>query len=139
MGNRDLQKESGNEIFSEINVIPLVDISLVLLIIFMVTANYIMTSSFIVDIPQASHGKALALGDSVAITISRDGPVYLENKIVTTTELKLKMRAKFENNPNLSVTLFADKNANFSNVVNVLDLLSEAGINRLNIAADQEQ
>ncbi|MDD5045393.1 MAG: biopolymer transporter ExbD, partial [Candidatus Omnitrophica bacterium] len=59
MAGRAFQKDSGDEILSEINVIPLVDISLVLLIIFMVTANYIMTSSFVVDIPREQHAKEI--------------------------------------------------------------------------------
>lgn len=138
MGLRGLQKDSGDEILSEINVIPLVDISLVLLIIFMVTANYIMTASFSVDIPQASHAKPVQQPDIVTISVSREGPVYVENELVTSAELKRKMRARYGNNPNISVLLSVDKNANFKNVVNVLDSLSELGITRLNIAAAKE-
>lgn len=135
MAGRGFQRDSGDEILAEINVIPLVDISLVLLLIFMVTANYIVVPSFTVDLAQATHAKVVQQDEVVTISISREGPVYLGDELVTTRELKAKMQAKYRNNPDISVTLSADKNVNFKNVVNVLDCLSELGITKLNIAA----
>lgn len=131
-------KDSGDEILSEINVVPLVDISLVLLIIFMVTANYIMTPSFKVDLAQAAHAKVVQQADVVAISISREGPVYLENELVTAKELRKRMQAKYRSKPDISVMLSVDKNVNFKNVVNILDCLSELGITKLNITAATE-
>ena len=138
MGSRGFTRDSGDEILSEINVVPLVDISLVLLLIFMVTANYIMTASFTVDLPQAKYAKAAAQSEAVTIAISRDGPVYLENELVTTGELKKRMQGIYGLNPNISVIIAEDRNVNFRNVVRILDLLSELGITRLNIAAVME-
>ena len=135
MAGRGFQRDSGDEILAEINVIPLVDISLVMLLIFMVTANYIVVPSFTVDLAQAAHAKVVQQDEAVTISISREGPVYLGDELVTTRELKAKMRDKYRNNPDISVTLSADKNVNFKNVVNVLDSLSELGITKLNIAA----
>ena len=71
MAGRSFQKDSGDEILSEINVIPLVDISLVLMLIFMVTANYIMTSSFTVDIPQAKYAKAAEQDNMAGCHVSK--------------------------------------------------------------------
>lgn len=139
MAGRGLQKDSGDDILSEINVVPLVDISLVLLIIFMVTANYIMASSFAVDIPKAGHAKPTQELDIATISISREGPLYLEDELVTVSELKSKMQAIYEDNPAVAVVISADKNVNFRNVVQVLDLLSELGITKLNLAAAVEQ
>lgn len=138
MGYRGFAKDSGDEILSEINVIPLVDISLVLLLIFMVTANYIMTASFTVDMPGAKNAKATAQSEVVTIVVSREGPLYLENELVTTEELKKRIQGIYGLNPNISVIIAADRNVNFRNVVQVLDLLSELGITRLNIAAVTE-
>lgn len=128
-------KDSGDEILSAINIIPLVDISLVLLIIFMVTANYIMTPTFAVDIAQAVHAKALQKTDVVTISISREGAVYLSNELVTTEELKRKIKSEYGNTSDIAVMLSADKNVDFKNVVNILDCLSALGITKLNIAA----
>ncbi len=135
MRTRNLQDD---DILSEINIIPFVDISLVLLIIFMVTANYILTSSFTVDLAQAAHAKAAAETTMVNISVSREGPIFLENQLVTLGELKRKMRIEYRDNPNLAVMLSVDKNANFKNVVGILDMLSDLGISRLNIAAASE-
>ena len=138
MAGRALRKDDGDEILSGINIIPLVDISLVLLIIFMVTANYIMTSSFTVDISQAKHAKTTQQNNVVNITIFREGAIRIENEPVTVSELRSKAQAKYKDNPDISVVLYVDKNVNFKNVVSVLDLLSELGITRLNIAAAAE-
>ena len=139
MAGRGFRKDSNDEILSEINIIPLVDISLVLLIIFMVTANYIMTPSFAVDIPQATHAKETAQDNGmVTITVSHAGPIYLDNQLVTRKELKDKIESQHKSNPDIAVVLSVDKNVNFKNVVDILDLLSELGISKLNIAATSE-
>jgi biopolymer transport protein ExbD len=134
MAGHGIQQEN-DEILSEINVIPFVDICLVLLIIFMVTANFIITSSFKVDITRAAHAKTMQQPNAIAIGISRDGLVYFENQAVTIKELKNKLQAEYKINPDLSVVLSVDKNVNFKEVVHMLDYLSEAGITKLNIAA----
>jgi biopolymer transport protein ExbD len=138
MGSRGIQKETGDEIFSEINVIPLVDISLVLLIIFMATANYIMTSSFTVDIPKATHVKNAQADDTVTISISPRGTFYFENDLVSTNDLKRKIEGKYRENPKVAVILSVDEKSNFKNVVAVLDLLGELGITMININASTE-
>jgi len=138
MAGRGIQKDTGDEILSEINVIPLVDISLVLLIIFMVTANYIMTSSFTVDIPKATHAKKTQADDTVTISISPRGTFYFENDLVAADDLKRKIEAKYRENPKIAVVLSVDEKSNFKNVVTVLDLLGELGITRININASTE-
>lgn len=139
MAGRILQRDSEDAIISEINVIPLVDISLVLLIIFMVTASYIMTSSFIVDMPKAAHGGEVPQEDTVMISVTREGPVYVDDKLVSSAELKKTMKEKFLANAQIGVVLSADKGAYFQDVVSILDLLSGIGINKLNIATEKEQ
>ncbi len=138
MGARAWRKDNFEEIVSEINIIPLVDISLVLLIIFMVTANYIMSPSITIDLPQASHAKQVQPEDTVTINVSREGPLYIENELVTSAELRKRMKSKFQDNRDMAVIISADRNVNFKNVVNILDLLSEIGISRLNIATVNE-
>lgn len=138
MSLRRFYKDDGDEILAEINIIPLVDISLVLLIIFMITANYIMTSSLSVDIPQTEHGKPIQQIAAVAIVITNEGPVYLENELVTSLELKTKMQARYAGNHDVSVILSAERNVSFKHIVKVIDMLHEIGVTKLNIAAVQE-
>ena len=138
MALRRFYKDDGDEILSEINIIPLVDISLVLLIIFMITANYIMTSSLSVDIPQAEHGKPMQQAAVVTIVITNEGPMYLENELVTSGELKAKMQAQYTKNQDISVILSAERNVSFKHIVKTIDMLHEVGVTKLNIAAVQE-
>jgi len=119
---------------SEINIIPLVDISLVLLIIFMVTANYIMTSSFVVDIPKTTHAQAVTQNDAVSIGISRKGLVYLGAELVTVDELQEELQRTYRANANMSVILSVDENANFKSVARIIDVLSGIGIGKIKIA-----
>ena len=126
------------DIISEINVIPLVDISLVLLIIFMVTANYVMTNFIKVDVPKAEYAKTGEFSKVLNITITRDGDVYFLDKPVMLKELKSRLSAFARNNPDPEIILNADKNVNFKSVVSVIDLLSDLNINKINIATVQE-
>ena len=124
-----------DEIIADINVIPLVDISLVLLIIFMVTANY-LTSYLNVKLPEAKSGQEAAGVNPMfaAVTITQEGPVYLENSLVTMSELKDKLQKRFEENPKLAVILNVDKRANFGSAVAVLDILQALGIKNTDIS-----
>ena len=124
-----------DEIIADINVIPLVDISLVLLIIFMVTANY-LTAYLNVKLPEAkSATEAAGTNAAIAtITVTQEGPVYLENVLVTTDELRAKLKQRFDENAKLSVILNVDKRANFGSAVAVLDILQGIGIKNTDIS-----
>jgi biopolymer transport protein ExbD len=124
-----------DEIIADINVIPLVDISLVLLIIFMVTANY-LTSYLNVKLPEAKHGEEVAEPNPyvATVTVTRDGPVYLENTLVTVEELKEKLKERVAQYPKLALVLNVDKRANFGSAVAVLDTLQSIGIKNTSIS-----
>ena len=126
------------DIISEINVIPLVDISLVLLIIFMVTANYVMTNFIKVDVPKAESAKAGEFSKVLNITITKDAAIYFMDKPVSLNELKSRLSGFTRNNPDPEIILNADKNVNFKSVVSVIDILSDLNINKINIATVQE-
>ena len=126
------------DIISEINVIPLVDISLVLLIIFMVTANYVMTTFIKVDVPKAEYAKTGEFSKVLNITITKDGAVYFLDKPIRLNELKSRLAGATHNNLDPEIILNADKNVNFKSVVSVIDILSDLNINKINIATVQE-
>jgi biopolymer transport protein ExbD len=131
---------SSDDIIADINVIPLVDISLVLLIIFMVTANY-LTTYLNVKLPEAKHAEEAAVQNPMfaTVTVTRDGPVYLENELVTMAELKEKLGARIAENSKLGVILNVDKRANFGNAVSVLDTLQAMGVNNASISTVEGQ
>jgi len=131
--NRRLRKQ---KLVSEINIAPFTDVILVLLIIFMISTPLIYHASIQVKLPEAKSGKAesAASEEKVYITVTSEGVVYVEKDVVTRKQLKERVNLLHKNNPQLAVILSADKWARFKDVVDVLDILSELGITKLNIA-----
>jgi len=127
------------KIFAEINITPLTDVALTLLIIFMITTPLILQSSIKVNLPEAASGKPLTSTRQINITVSGDNSVYLDDKLVTRKELISKVKMLHRDNPELEVLLFSDKAVRFKNIVSILDDLNEIGIRNLNIAAKVEQ
>lgn len=123
--------------FSEINITPFTDVILVLLIIFMVAAPVIYQSTIKVKLPKVKSkvteepSKKL----QVVITITTEGMIYMDDKLVTQKELKEGVVKMFREDPGLSVYLRADQQTRFKDVVNVLDMLTELGVSKLDIMA----
>jgi biopolymer transport protein ExbD len=88
-----------------------------------------------IKLPKAANASNIEKQDQVNITLSKDGPIYLGEDIVTVKELRAVVSAKLKNNPDLIVILRADKLVGFHKIVDVLDVLTELGITNLNIAA----
>ena len=127
------------KIVAEINITPLTDVALTLLIIFMITTPLILQSSIKVNLPEAASGRPLTSTRQINITVSGDNSVYLDDKLVTRKELISKVKMLHRNNQELEVLLFSDKTVRFKNIVSILDDLNEIGIKNLNIAAKVEQ
>jgi len=122
--------ERRRQALSEINVTPFVDVMLVLLIIFMVTAP-LMTQGIDVDLPQAK-GKDMAPAERVIITIKKDGKIYAGKTSVTLDTL----RAKFSKAANREVFLKADKDVPYGLVVAVMGELRDIGIEKLGMVTE---
>jgi len=135
------RKQRRQKLVAEINITPFTDVILVLLIIFMITTPLIYQANIKVDLPDAKSAKAPAKIKQIQadITITREGTVYLDDKLVTRKELKGQISALKQNNNDLSVTLRSDKFVRFQEIVSILDLLTELGITKLNIATAGEQ
>jgi biopolymer transport protein ExbD len=88
-----------------------------------------------IKLPKAANASNIEKQDQVNITLSKDGPIYLGEDMVTVRELKAVVSAKLMSNPELIVILRADKLVGFHKIVDILDVLTELGITNLNIAA----
>ena len=134
------RKSRKQNLVAEINITPFTDVILVLLVIFMITTPLISQTNIKVNLPVAKTERApeKARQAQAEITITREGPVYLDGKLVTRGELKEKITAIYKNNPDLSVVLRCDRSVKFQDIVNILDPRADLGITKLNIAAINE-
>ncbi len=120
---------------ADINITPFTDVILVLLVIFMVTTPLISQSTIKVKLPEAQSGQPLDIDRNAKayVTISNEGLIYLDEKIVTRKELKEKLTVQHKKNADLGVILRIDRSVRFKDVVEVLDSLNELAITKLDI------
>ncbi len=120
-----------------INVTPLVDIMLVLLIIFMVTATYIVKEAIEIDLPKAAAGGETT-AKTLAIVITKDGKSYLDG--VETSEAALvKKISESEKKEDLQALISADREAMHGAVVRMLDVLKQQGVTKFAIEIEKAQ
>jgi biopolymer transport protein ExbD len=126
--------ESGGMIV-DINVTPLVDITLVLLIIFMVTATYIVSPSIKVDLPKAASGSDQAK-TTLALTLSKDHSMYLNGERSSDPAVVKFITESLPGNPDLQAVIAADTVVPHGDVVHLIDLVKRAGVHRFAINVD---
>jgi biopolymer transport protein TolR len=119
-------------VLSEINVTPFVDVMLVLLVIFMVTAP-LLQQGIDVNLPKAK-GKDLPPEERINLIIKRGGVIYMNDNPVSMTEMRKKLEAISKLNPN--VFLKADKDVPYGLVVEVMGEIKEAGIEKLGMITE---
>jgi biopolymer transport protein TolR len=126
---------------ADINVTPLVDVMLVLLIIFMVTAP-MMQQGVTVDVPQAPGSPLEANQDTktMVITVTAQGEIQIDDKAIPESEILGKIVQAKKENPKVQVNLRGDKDAAYGKVLQIMAALTNAGITNLGmITAPKEQ
>ena len=120
---------------ADINVTPFVDVMLVLLIVFMVTAP-LLTVGVPVDLPKT---RAQTLGqdrEPLSVTVKRDGRVFLQNTPIPEEELVDKLRAIASNGYDQRIFVRGDKAVDYGRVMEVMGLLSAAGFTHIGLVTD---
>jgi biopolymer transport protein ExbD len=129
-------EESGEEMIAAINVTPLVDVTLVLLIIFMVTATYVVRAAIEVDLPRAAVG-----GESVAPTLAfaldREGKLFLDGAPATLAAAREAVRAALARSPEARALISADRAVSHGRVIEVIDLVKQEGLTRFAIDVER--
>jgi biopolymer transport protein ExbD len=120
---------------AEINVTPLVDVMLVLLIVFMITAP-MLAAGLKVDLPQAKQAQPLKLQDPVVITVAKDGRLRLGDDEIAKDALIEAIRAKLGDDSARVLHLRGDKQASYGDVIAVMDLLAANGLTHIAMVAD---
>ncbi len=119
---------------AEINIVPLVDVVLVLLVIFMVTAPMLYRGMDI-NLPRSSSN-TIKPEERVVLTVERDRRVYVDKDLISLAQLPQKMDALHRKNPDVSVFLRADQDVPYGTVVQVMDSIKKAGIVKLGMVTD---
>ena len=134
-GASSFEDDDGGRMITDINVTPLVDITLVLLIIFMVTTSYIVNPTIKVDLPKAATGSE-QVRTTLGLTLTKDGSFYLNGEATSDEKVTQFIKRELPKNPDLQAIIAADKLVTHGRVVHVMDLVKRAGIHRFAINVD---
>jgi biopolymer transport protein TolR len=127
-----MRPKRDRNVMSEINVTPFVDVMLVLLVIFMITAP-LLQQGIDVNLPKAK-GKDLPPEERISLVIKKGGTIYMNENPVSLAEMKRKLEAISKLNPN--VFLKADKDVPYGFVVEVMGEIKDAGIEKLGMVTE---
>lgn len=131
------KSDSQDEVMSEINVVPLVDVILVVLIIFMVTAPMIMKPSININLPKAGSGEATA-PSKLNIVIRSDGNLSLDGQLADDQHVRNVAEQESKKNPNIQAIISADKDVPHGRVVSVLDIVKSGGVKKFAISIEKK-
>jgi biopolymer transport protein TolR len=131
-------KANSRNIRSEINITPLVDVMLVILIIFMVTAP-MMIQGVDINLPETEAKEIKTREDPLIITVNRDGAVSIEKHAIEISELAEKLKSIFSNRKDGEILLRADEDVPYGFVVKVMAAVKGAGIEKLGMITEPEK
>ncbi len=129
--------DSDDDGINGINVTPLVDIMLVLLIIFMVTATYIVHESIQIELPRAAHGGETT-NQTFAVMVTKDDKTFLNGNEVTDAGLVAEVKKATGEGKEIQAVIGGDKAASHGAVTHVLDVLKGAGVTKFAIQIEKE-
>lgn len=129
-----LERTQGDPPMSDINVTPLVDVMLVLVVIFIVTAP-LLASSIRLDLPRAQGAQAGDAPRSVLVVVDPSGQVFLDDKPVSAEQLATQLAAAARQNPETELQLRADQSVPYGKVVEVMGVAHQAGLTRIGFVA----
>jgi biopolymer transport protein ExbD len=120
-----------DEIISSINVTPLVDIVLVLLIVLMVTSSYLVNKSISVELPKAATGETVTPTMSISLDVA--GKLYLDGTAIEQDALRQRIRAAYRSDPEVKAIISADGRVTHAQVVSIIDTLRQEKVTKFAI------
>jgi biopolymer transport protein TolR len=130
-----LERTHGPQPMSDINMTPLVDVMLVLVVIFIVTAP-LLANSVRLDLPHTEAAKPGEGGRFVSIALDKAGHTFLNDKPIAMAQLADQLAAAARQNPDTEVQLRADQTVPYGRVVEIMGAAQKAGLNRIGFVAD---
>jgi len=127
-------RDPDDDLITDINVTPLVDVVLVLLIILMVTATAIVSAQHIrMELPQAATGEQQQEQETLAVSIDKDGHLFLNAAPMSLEALRAGVRREKAAHPDLRAVIAADGRVSHAQVVRIIDVLRQEGVTRFAI------
>ena len=136
MYNRILikNKNNKNKTISQINVTPFVDVMLVLLIVFMITAP-LLTVGVSVDLPKTKASQLNSKGDPIVVSIKQNGDLYIQERSIDALNLLPRLKAISEGNKNLRIYVRGDKNVPYGIVLDTIAKIKRSGFKKVALVA----
>lgn len=131
-----LERTRGEPPMSDINMTPLIDVMLVLVVIFLITAP-LLASSIRLDLPRSDAAGASDAARSVLVVVDKAGQVFLDDKPVDSAELSAHLTGLAAQDPDTEVQLRADAAVPYGRVVEVIGVAQKAGLARIGFVADK--
>jgi biopolymer transport protein ExbD/biopolymer transport protein TolR len=130
-----LERNTGPAPMSDINMTPLIDVMLVLLVIFIITAP-LMTSSLKLDLPKTDAATPQAAPTFIAVSIDAAGKLFLGDEALTREQLEQRVSTAAKGNPQLEVQLRADQKVPYGQVADLIGLVQKAGLTRIGFVTE---
>ena len=130
-----LERDKGTPPMSEINMTPLIDVMLVLVVIFIITAP-LLASSIKLDLPKTEAAKPNEAPRFILLVVDKTGQTFLNDKPVALDELARQLAQTAAQNPDTEVQLRADEAVPYGRIVEVMGAAQKAGLNRIGFMAD---
>ncbi|HSV54628.1 MAG TPA: biopolymer transporter ExbD [Burkholderiaceae bacterium] len=133
-----LERTPGHRPMSDINMTPLVDVMLVLVVIFIITAP-LLASSIRLDLPQSDAAKPNEAPQFMTLAIDKAGQAFLNDQAVTAAQLSERLAQAASRNPDTELQLRADATVPYGRVVEVMGLAQTAGLSRMGFVAEPKK
>ena len=130
-----LERQGGNAPMSDINMTPLIDVMLVLVVIFIITAP-LLASSVRLDLPRTDAATPTEAAQALTLSLDRAGQAYLDDKPLALPDLAARLAQIAARNPDTEVQLRADQLLPYGQVLEVMGIAQKAGLTRIGFIAD---
>ena len=131
-------QDDGEEVMNEINMTPLVDVMLVLLIIFIITVP-VMKHAVPVDLPRASNEREVVKPETIRLSVTADGKYFWNESGISDEELEPRLQAEARKNPQPDLHIRGDKDVRYERVAQAMSAAQRAGVRKIGFVTDPAQ
>ena len=131
-------QDDAAEVMNEINMTPLVDVMLVLLIIFIITVP-VMKHAVPVDLPRAANQREVVLPDTIRLSVTADGSYHWNESDISDAELEPRLRAEAQKDPQPDLHIRGDKDVRYERVAQAMAAAQRAGVRKIGFVTEPGQ